>query len=139
MFIKCDKKEWGKGIPIYNQDDLMTKEEIYDFALDVICNYESKNNKILQVSPNYTSLPSIVMDIDGQLSFVLVEGDVAPNTPKLQPQTKIMMLNHAKKFNANAYYASVCFGSKDSHRFEKSLALKGDGYYCRYLGLEKIY
>ena len=138
MFIKCEKRDWGKGIPNYKQEDLMSKEEIYDFALEAVCNYESKQHKIISVSPNLNSIPSIVMEIEGKLSFVLVEADIVPNIPTLDSRKKMLFINHSKNFDANIYYASVSFGSKDAERFEKSIALKGDGYYCRYLGLEKI-
>ena len=140
MFIKGEIKDWGDGIPRYTNKDLMTPEELYDFALDTICDIEVKRGKavFLQANPNMLGLPSLVLKIDGELSFVLVEADVAPIMPKLSQSKRIQMLAHAKSYNAKCYYASIDFGSCDPDRFDKSIALRGDGYYANYLGLEPV-
>lgn len=35
-------------------------------------------------------------------------------------------------------FASVGFGSTDAERFDASLALRGDGYYANFTGLEVL-
>ena len=139
MFMKATPTDWGKGIPDYNESDLMSREELYDFALDVVASYETKQGAILKdASPNPDSIPSLVMEINGSLAFVLVEVAVAPQIPVLQPRRKKILMMHSKKFGADCYYASVAFGAADHIRFEKSIALRGDAFYARYLGLDMI-
>ena len=139
MFINDTQKDWGKGIPPYEDTDLMTDAELYDFALDVVAGYESEHGaKLIDASPQRQSYPSIICQIDGELSFILVEASVAPKNPVLSENRKNILLNHARKFNAKCYYAPVCFGACDADRFNKSLALKGDAFYVNYEGLEEI-
>lgn len=139
MFVKNKKKNWGRGIPKYNDSDLMTKYELYDFALEVICGVLSQDGyKIIQPNPNMDSLPSIVAEKNQQLFFVVVEADVAPQEPKISNLRKYNAIAHAKKFSARCLYASVSFGSIDSDRFEKSIALKGDGYYSKFVDFENL-
>ncbi|MFA7435406.1 MAG: hypothetical protein WC006_03455 [Bacilli bacterium] len=141
MFIKNIKKDWGKGIPEYKHEDLMTDNELYDFALDIVAKFEVEENeyKLIDANPNKDGLPSLVIEIEGKISFVLVEVSVAPNKmPKLSLEKKDMLLEHAKKYNAECYYAPVGFGSIDGNRFEKSIALRGDGFYANYVGMLKL-
>lgn len=141
MFINCKKRNWGSGIPEYSKSDLMTSEELYDFALDIVVQFEIKAHdcyKLLDCNPSKDSFPSIVAEAKGKLIFILVEADVAPKMPKLTSERKEAFIKHCKKFNALAFYAPVGFGACDSERFDKSLALKGDAYYANYISLEPL-
>jgi len=141
MFIKNEKKNWGSGIPKYNKNDLMTPEELYDFALDIVAQFEIKAHncyKPIDCNPSKDSFPSMVVEAKGKLIFILVEADVAPKMPKLSNERKEAFLKHCKKHNAEAFYAAVGFGACDEERFNKSLALRGDAYYANYIGLEPL-
>ena len=141
MFIKNKiKKDWGKGIPSYNKDDIMTDDEIYDFALDFFTAHEVIKHKYepIKAIENKHDIPSMILRIDGKLSFILIECMVAPRFPHITRASKHNLLYQSKKFNATSYYAPIGIGSYDKERFDSSLALKGDKYNFWYKGLEKI-
>ena len=141
MFIGSKKRDWGGGIPNYNESDLMTSDELYDFALDIVAQFEIKAHdcyKPIDCNPSKDSFPSMVVEAKGRLIFILIEADIAPKMPKLSAERKEAFLKHCKKFNAEAFYAPVGFGACDAERFDKSIALRGDAYYANYTGLEPL-
>ncbi|MDY4788550.1 MAG: hypothetical protein SO253_04500 [Bacilli bacterium] len=132
-------EKWGKGIPDYNEEDLMTAEDLYHFGIEVVGNYMVKEGyKIYEVNKDPKGFPSIAAGKDDQLYFVLVYADIAKNIPTLEGFNKYKFLNHSQKFNAIPLFASCSFGSSDPIRFEKGLALKNDGYYCNFTGLQDV-
>lgn len=134
------KGKWGKGIPAYQEEDLMTKQDLFDFAQEVVWEneVESKGYEVLAANNYLDKLPHMVLKKDNQIYFILVEAAIAPDQPALDPRRKANLLNQARKFDAICYYASVGFGSLDEVRFKASLALKGDGYYANYIGLQLV-
>ena len=140
MGNRLEKRDWGKGIPSYNESDLMTQEELLDFAMQIVKQFEIDKNGFELISANNKVgvYPNFVVKKDDTLSFILVKADVAPRMPELTGEDKKIMIEQSKKFNAIPLYAPVGFGSTDPDRFDKSIALRGDGFYSNYVGLEKI-
>ena len=135
-----NKKLWGEGIPEYKEEDLMTERELLDFAMRNVQIFELDKNGYEIISANSQTgvYPNIVVKKDNKLFFILVKVDIAPNMPKLTKMDKKIMLEQSSKFNAIPLFAPVGFGSSDPDRFDASLALRGDGFYCNYVGLEEI-
>ncbi|MHB1154978.1 MAG: hypothetical protein ACYC00_21960 [Eubacteriales bacterium] len=133
-------KNWGKGIPKYQSSDLMTESELQNFAMQIVKEYEIDKNhyEILATTDELNKVPNFVIKISNTICFVVVKADIAPNMPILTNDEKVNILNHAKQFNAKCYFASVGIGSCDADRFNASIALRGDGFYSNYRGLEEI-
>ena len=137
----CPPKNWGEGIPHYTQSDLMTDGEIQNFSLHVVLdNDESIQNKFSFVSAcDYpTAIPSIILQSEKGFAFVYVKGYTSMAEPSLTEEEKEILLSLGQKYNAETYYATVGFLSTDPAIFAAELALKGDGFYCKYEGLKKI-
>lgn len=136
-----NKKDWGKGIPKYTQDDLMTEAEILDFSMQVVGKYElqDKGNELVAWSNELDTFPNIVAKINGELSFIIVKGAIAPDFPTLSRFWRNAYCSKAQKeYGAKCYYAPVGIGAQDGKRFEKGLALRGDSFYIRYEGMEEL-
>ncbi|WP_295095348.1 zinc ribbon domain-containing protein [Ruminococcus sp.] len=130
---------WNSGIPQYDDDDLMTPQDVYQFACEYLFQTELKENyEIVSTNANPDKMPAFILKKNGSLIFLFVEADVAPNIPVLTQEMKKKYINHASKYSAKILYASVSIGSHDAERFASSLALKKDGYYFRFEGFEPI-
>ena len=133
------KRDWGKGIPKYVPSDVMVPEEILEFAFSIIEDYlERKGHTILEGTLDPIFPTNFVTEKDGRLCFVVVRGDVLPKMPVLSEREKKAALEFGKKNNGRVFFASVGFGSTDEKRFEKGLALIGDGFYANFEGLKEI-
>lgn len=133
-------KDWGHGIPKYLPRDLMSKEEIFDFAMQIIRDFEMKQNgyEIIDEYASQSLSPNFIAMKNGRKYYVTVKADIAPNIPELTKREKFDIKAIATRDNAIACFASVSIGSTDMNRFTAGLALCGDGFYTRYTGLEWI-
>lgn len=117
----------------------MTKEELHDFGVEVVAGYLKQNGyKIHEYHPMYGMYPSIVAENKKEVIAVIVQSDVAPNVPEIKLTDKFGIIGYCNGFKTKPCYASVSFGSIDPERFDKSIALVGDGYNVRFTGLEYI-
>lgn len=131
--------DWGEGIPNYSIKDLMTKEEVHDFGIEVIGGYLNKKGfEVLNVNNTLNMFPSIIAKKDEQLYAVVVMTDIIPVVPKMYYDNKRKLIDLCKSRNYIPAFASVPIGSVDSERLERSIALHGDGYYTNFAGLEYI-
>lgn len=114
--------------------------QLTHFTMTIVKEYELDVNgyEIVSASDDVNSIPNFVVIKDGRVCFIIVHVAVAPNMPALNERLKINILRHAEKFNATCYYAPVGFGSSDGERFMASLALRGDGFYSNFRGLEEL-
>ena len=134
-------KDWGKGIPSYNESDLMTDEELIRFAMDIVAKYELNGNgyELVDWSCQPNVFPNIVLKKDEKLIFVVVKVAVAPNHATLSNFWKNSYAQKAKKdYGASCFFASVNIGACDAERFDAGLALRGDAFYANYNGLEEL-
>ena len=134
------KYNWGKGIPKYNESDIMTDKELLDFAMQIIKEFEFIKNgwDIVSENNNINDYPNFVVTKDGLTYFILVRAAIAPEMPVLSDDERNIMIEYSNSNNGIPLFAPVGFGSRDPERFDKSLALRGDGFYSNYVGLEEI-
>lgn len=139
MDDRLKPREWGKGIPKYTDNELMTEEEIHHFSVQVVAGQlQEEGYTIHAFNPVLGSFPSVIAENDKEVVAVVVNGAVAPETPKLKLTDKFGIIGYSNGYPTKPCYASVSIGSADPERFEKSLALIGDGYLVRYTGIEYI-
>jgi len=132
-------KEWGKGIPTYTEKDIMSAEEILDFGIQIIIQYALDNGYEIDSYNNRLSVyPNIILRKDKKVYGVLVKTGIAPQNPKMTMQNKFDMIKFERRLKAIPLFASVGIGSTDAERFDKSLALIGDGYYANFVGFENV-
>ena len=122
MEDRLSPRDWGKGIPKYSENDLMTKEELHDFGVEVVAGYLKQNGyKIHEYHPMYGMYPSIVAENKKEVIAVIVQSDVAPNVPEIKLTDKFGIIGYCNGFKTKPCYASVSFGSIDPERFDKSI------------------
>lgn len=132
-------KDWGVGLPKYNETDLMTKEEIHDFALEIIFDFIKKEGyDILSVNSEYGFNPSFVGKKSDDIYAFFIKSDIAPIHPILKHNEKAQCIKFCEENNMIPIFCPVSFGATDWIRFEKGIALVGDSYYCNFKGFEKI-
>ncbi len=134
-------RNWGEGIPRYTEQDLMSKGELQNFSLHtVLDNDEDIQNSFDFVSANDNpdAIPNLILSSNNRFAFVFVKGYTTIIEPILSEYEKQTLLKLSQKYHADCFYAPVGFLSADPARFEAELALKGDAFYCKYLGLQKV-
>ena len=134
-------RNWGAGIPKYTEKDLMSKGELQNFSLNtVLDNDENIKNSFDFVSANDNPdvIPNLILSSNNRFTFVFVKGYTTITEPTLSEYEKQTLLDLSKKYHADCFYALVGFLSTDPARFAAELALKGDAFYCKYLGLQKV-
>jgi len=130
---------WEKGVPKYKEENLMTEEEIHDFAVKVVAGQlQNSGYKIHAFNPILGSYPSIVAENDDEVVAVIVIGGVSPIIPKLKLTDKFGIIGYCNGYETKPCFASVSIGSVDPERFDTSLALSGDEYLVHYKGIEYI-
>ena len=135
------KKDWGKGIPKYNQWDLMVDEEKVAFAAGVLANYcrDELGYTLERINYSPKQTPNIVCrDKDGKRHFITVQVEVAPKMPELNDKEKEILIAFANENDAICEYAPVGIGAADIERFNSSLALYGDEYFINFKGFEQL-
>lgn len=134
-----DKSKWENGIPKYKESDLMTKQELHEFGIETVYNYlKNKNYNIVYLNRVLNSFPSIVAEKDEKTYSIVVLSDIAPKMPKIWYECQYLSVEYAKEYHTIPCLARLGFASSDPERFEKSLALKEDGYYVNFPGLELL-
>ena len=135
------KRDWGKGIPKYEQPDLMVAEEGLEFAMGIVARdgLEANGYELLEANNGLTVFPNFVCSKDGQLYFVSVDCCLAPNVPHLNPEMAPKFMEIASEHNAKVLYAPVSFGSEDPERLKAGLALNGDNFIGNFMGFLEVY
>ena len=135
------QRDWGTGIPNYSKADLMTEGEMLNFAMHTVLDREEAFSKLTPISAcdHPEAIPNLIFENNGHFVFVVVKGYRAEEAPSLTLEDKNKLLSYCTRFNAQCYYAPVGFRSAtDIERFNACLALKGDGFYAKYEGLEPV-
>lgn len=125
-------RDWGKGIPPCKPSDIMVREELLGFAMQVIADDYIKNEKyhIIEYTYGIEGFPNFVLKKDDQLYLMKVDVGVNPNIPIVSEKDKNFYLSVCKKFNAICLYASVSIESSDPIRAAHGLVLCGDPCAC---------
>ena len=139
MKDRLSPRQWGNGIPNYTEEDLMKKQEIHSFGVEIVAGQLKKEGyKIINFNRVLGLYPSIIAENNTEVVAVVVKTDIAPNKPELCVEDKLGIVGFCDGYPTKPCFASVSIGSIDPVRFEKSLALVGDGYHVLYRGLEYI-
>ena len=68
---------------------LMTKEEIHEFGLQILSRYlEANAYEIEMMHPNMQMFPHVIAKKNGQLVFIIAATDVYPNKGKFSDDEK---------------------------------------------------
>ena len=131
---------WGEGIPEYEKEDLMSKKEILDFAIDIVLQFGTQKDgyNVISVDNKINAYPNIILKKDGKTFYVLVRGDDVHLQPTITENEKNLLIDISKKENAIPLFASVGIGSTDPDRFDAKLLLRNDGFYANFIGFEEI-
>ncbi len=135
------RRDWGFGIPEYLPEDLMTPEEILNFAMQTVVQYECTPEKGYRTSAGCDTpgaMPNLILTRDKGFAFVCVKGYVAEEEPELTAAEREELLRIARTYGGTAFWAPVGFRSCDPLRFTACLALRGDKYYAKYQGLREV-
>ena len=134
------QKSWGVGIPKYNQSDLMSEGELLNFAMHTVLGNEDAFSSLMPVSAcdHISALPNLIYEDHGRFIFVVVKGYCAEAEPTISDEAHNLLKQYCGLYNATCYYAPVGFRSTDGDRFNACLALKGDGFYAKYVGLTRL-
>jgi hypothetical protein len=131
------KRKYAPGIPEYTDDDLLTRDEIFDFGINVIIDELEKDGfHVEDVVNNFRAYPNIFATKNKQTYFIYVISTIALEEIKIDKKILDDIKNDAKE--AIPMIARVSFASVDEERFNHKLALVGDNFHCKYEGLEKI-
>lgn len=134
-------KNWGTGIPEYSQDDLLTEREIQNFAMHTVFDNEPElhqNMRFVSACDIPGVVPSLIFEQNNSYIFIYLKGFTTKEEPELTDEERSTLLSLAEKYGARCYWAPVGFLSSDPERFDACLALKGDGFYCKYEGLKEV-
>ena len=134
-------RDWGKGIPQYNQSDIMVAEEALDFAMEIVAEYGLKPGgyHLIEANSSLTAFPNFVAEKDGKVYFIAVEVALAPKMPSLRKEVVPELVRiAAENGNATVYYAPVSISSSDPERMAAGLALVGDEFIGQFPGFLAI-
>lgn len=123
--------------------ELMTKEEIHVFGLQVLIQYlENKGYEIEFAQPDQNNIPHIIAKSGDQLTFILAATDIYPNKGKISDEDKAAVLEHAKNFNAQSACAYLGLANAEGvEKGDKELtgrAYKDARFMTDFSGLEFI-
>ena len=136
-----EPKNWGDGIHEYAQNDVMTLDEILNFAIHSVIEHDDSLKKgytFVSACDYPGAMPTLILEKDGAFSFIYIKGYVASEEPELADDERDALVRLGEKYNAACYWAPVGFFSVEPDRFAAGLALRGDGFFCHYEGLRKI-
>ena len=121
----------------FNQNQIMSDTDIFDFGVEVVFNQMKKEGyEIQSVNRQVGQNPQIIAKKNDHLAFVAVRTACYPKKGKLENNIHFQMIEHAKKHNAIPYFASVGICNADG-KSEKQMGtpVKGAGFHIAYDGL----
>lgn len=139
--MPCPPRDWGEGIPTYNSSDLMTQSEIQNFSLHIVLDNDkdiAQKFSFVSACDYPSAMPSLILRSDKGFAFVYIKGYSSLREPVLSAEEKNELLLLGRKYSAETYFATVGLLSADPIRFQTELALRGDGFYCKYEGLQRV-
>ena len=136
---KVAQRNWGPGIPQYSPSDLMTKAEFTNFAMETTLNPIQEEFEIVSGTDDTDAAVNIVAQKGDDLCLIAVRGGCAEDFEPLTPEERKTIQGYKEKFHVKCFLASVEYRSAtDLKRFEQCIALRGDGFYAKYTGLQEL-
>ena len=135
MFRKFREAEMKAGQNV-NPKDLMTRQEIHEFGIDIVSKYSKQENfEIIDGTVDINQNPQLVLKKNGQLYFVMVKtgpGDGSHLT--YDKDLAMQVFNSAKPHNAKVLFAGVglyCVGYGHT-------LVRNQGYKVDFRGFEDV-
>ncbi len=116
---------------------IMTKEEIHNFGIEMVLNYIKKDGyEIESINDTIGTNPQIIATKDNHLVFIAVRTECYPKKGELEKDIHNLMIENAAKHNATPYFASVGIANSDAKNDkDMSIAIKGTGFHIAFEGL----
>lgn len=104
-FAEAEKRA-GENV---NPNDLLTKQEIHEFGIDIIYKYSQQEGyEIVDGTTDLNLNPQLVLKKNGQLYFVMVKTGPADGTHlNYDKDLALQVFNNAKPHNAKVLFAGV--------------------------------
>lgn len=104
-FAEAEKRA-GENV---NPNDLLTKQEIHEFGIDIIYKYSQQEGyEIVDGTTDLNLNPQLVLKKNGQLYFVMVKTGPADGTHlTYDKELALQVFNNAKPHNAKVLFAGV--------------------------------
>ncbi len=131
-------KDWGAGIPVYSEDDILEGVEFHAFCTNAVAKQMQNDGYTIEGVIINNTPTQVIANKNGKRFFVIVAGDLFPYEGKISWRLKQEFSLFCKRQNVIPMFASVGLMPCDPVRAEKRLALKYDGYYVKYLGNEDL-
>ncbi len=136
---QVDHRNWGPGIPKYSPSALMTKAEFTNFAMETTLKPITEEFDIISGTDDTDAAVNIVAQKDDDLCLIAVRGGCEENFEPLTPEERKTIQEYKEKFHVKCFLAAVEYRSAtDLKRFEQCIALRGDGFYAKYTGLQEL-
>lgn len=120
----------------YSEDELMTADFLFDFAIDIVKSDEQRyfNKEFVSENRNFSSPINLVFKEKEKIYNIMVRGFVYPDKPEMTKED----MELAKSFTGELYFAGAVIKSHNEYRAEHHIALKADYWNTQYDGLVKI-
>lgn len=139
--IRLQQKNWGQGIPMYTEKDIMVSEELLDFGMQVVEDYYIKNNGFTILETNFSPncFPHFALQKNGKIYLLVVKVAIG-DRPSFTEREKKFYISNSNKFHAKAKCLCAPIGivSSDAGRAKEKLALYGDGFYVDFNGVIEL-
>ena len=133
------QRNWGPGIPNYSPSDLMTKAEFTNFAMETTLKPIQEEFDIISGTDDTDAAVNIVAQKGDDLCLITVRGGCEEDFEPLTPEERETIQEYKDKFHVKCLLAVVEYRSAtDLKRFEQCIALRGDGFYAKYTGLQEL-
>ena len=119
-------KDWGRGIPKYTKDDVLSHMELQAFCVDIAAGVLEQEGFSID-GANVENKPTLIFASKGKKQHVaIVAGDVFPYKGKIPFAMKKNFSEFCKKRGAIPMLVSIGIMSDDFERAAAELALKYD-------------
>ncbi len=115
----------------------LTEQELHNLAMNIVGKHlEANGYEFITVNSTLKKNPQFVCLKEKKLHFIVVKYVNYPNDPQeLDMENLLKMKEHAKKFEADTYYAGV--GLVNAKEYTQAVCLN-ENYIVDYAGLVKI-
>lgn len=132
-------ERWGPGIPDYTEDDILKGLELHAFCIKPVAQVmRDEGYDIKGAVIDREPVQVIADNKEGNRCTAIVAGDIFPEYGRISYALKSQFRDYCLSQNVVPMFASVGIMSSDHERAEAGLALKNDGYYIRFTGLEDL-
>jgi hypothetical protein len=127
-----------------SQRELMTKEDIHAFGVEIVYKQLEKDGWRMQsadVNADPRTEPQIIADKDGEFAFFIVRTDIHPGRGRFEEGQEAFnrLVRHARSHGASCYFASVGIANSEGESDEEmSTPVKGVAYHVQFDGLIRM-